>query len=446
MPVDTSLYANRTPPDPIADLGGTVGLANALTQNQILNAENQLTQGNLQGQGQFGQALIDANGNPVAAMNRLAGPGGNLNPLYAGTAYSNAAALQGAQAGNTNIIAAGSDAQSAAEIARLNAIANDGQPNPYARMLKQAQTDLWSGTIGGAAFHSVVDQMPKGDQAATRYVSMKAQGTVGAPQQATPIVAGYNPVSLAPIVKPTAAVNAKAAQPGGTEIEPPPGVVSTSAADKAIFQKAQNDAAGIQTQNRNLEALLPIMDHLKNSDFGTGSAEYAKLKSVATTMGIVGDQDTTLTGRQIANKLMNAIVSGSPHASDAGMSLDQVSKPNMDVTKSADVHIVKQLLGWGNMDAAKTQMYQIDAKPGQSFSDYNSGYYNKYDPDAFHYKTATPEERAEILASKGYTQGKSGPAPPKPSSPQFGDYQKFIHTMSVAQKAGALPAPAGANQ
>ena len=110
MPVDASIYQNRTPPDPIAGLGGTVNLANALTQNQILNANNQLTQGNLQGQGQYGQALIDANGNPVAAMNRLAGPGGDLNPLYAPTAYGNAATLQGAQGGAANLTAAGAQA------------------------------------------------------------------------------------------------------------------------------------------------------------------------------------------------------------------------------------------------------------------------------------------------------------------------------------------------
>ena len=51
MPVDVSMYNRLNPPDPITGLGGTVGLANALTQNQILNARNQLTQGEVQGQG-----------------------------------------------------------------------------------------------------------------------------------------------------------------------------------------------------------------------------------------------------------------------------------------------------------------------------------------------------------------------------------------------------------
>ncbi len=200
------------------------------------------------------------------------------------------------------------------------------------------------------------------------------------------------------------------------------------------------------TQNRNLEAALPIVEKLKNSDFGVGSAEWSTLRSAATSLGIFGDQDTTLTGRQLANKMFNAVVQGNPHASDAGLSLDRAAKPNMDVTKSADVHIMKQLMGWGAMDAAMPKMYQQDPdKVGQPFSDYQSGYYNKYDPDAFHMKTATPDERAEILASKGYTQGKNGPMPPKPGTPAFGAYQKFIHTLSVAQKAGVLPAP-GANQ
>lgn len=444
MPVDTSIYQNRTPPDPIAGLGGTVGLANALTNNQILNAQNQRIQGEVQGQGQYGAALQAAGGNGGVVSNSLS----NINPLYAGTAYDRAAALQGAQAGNTNIIASGNDAQSAAEIARLNAIANDGQPKARVRMLNQAATDLWSGTISGGAYHSVVDNMPASDQGAAQYIKTRTAGTIAGPSQAEPTVSGYNPTTLAPIVKPKAAVVAAAGQPGGAEIVPPPGVVETSAADKGILQKAQLGAAGIQANNRNLEAALPIIESLKSSDFGSGSQEYATLKSIATTMGLVSDADTSLTGRQIGTKLMNAFVQGNPHATDAGLSLDRASKPNMDLTKSADIHIMKQLLGWGNMDAAMTKMYKQDPdQPGQSFTDFQSGYYNKYDPDAFHIKSASPDERGQILASKGYTTGKNGqPVPPKPGTPAFGDYQKFVHTLSVAQKAGALPAPSGASQ
>ena len=34
MPVDVSIYNRLNPPDPIAGLGGTVGLANALTKTR----------------------------------------------------------------------------------------------------------------------------------------------------------------------------------------------------------------------------------------------------------------------------------------------------------------------------------------------------------------------------------------------------------------------------
>lgn len=445
MPVDVSIYQNRTPPDPVAGLGGTVGLANALTNNQILNAQNQRLQGEVQGQGQFGQAIMDANGNPTTATNLFTARGGN--PLYAGTAYQSAANLQGAQAGNTNLIAAGSDVQSAAEIAKLNAIANDGQPNPYERMLAQGHSDLWSGTIGAPAFHSIFDTMPPGDKPSTQYMKTRTAGTIAAPAQAAPTVAGFNPETNTPIEKPYAVKVVAAGQPGGAEFEPAPGVVATSAADKVILQKAQIGAAGIMANNRNLEAVLPIIESLKNSDFGTGSQEYATLKSIATTMGLVGAGDTNLTSRQIGTKLMNAFVQGNPHATDAGLSLDRASKPNMDLTQAADIHIIKQLLGWGNMDAAMTKMYQQEAKPGQSFTDFQSDYYNKYDPDAFQMKGADPGERGHILASKGYTSGKNGqPIPPKPGTPAFQDYQKFIHTLAVAQKAGALPGTPGTSQ
>ena len=44
MPVDVSIYNRLNPPDPIAGMAGTVGLANAVTQNRMLNAQNQLLQ------------------------------------------------------------------------------------------------------------------------------------------------------------------------------------------------------------------------------------------------------------------------------------------------------------------------------------------------------------------------------------------------------------------
>jgi hypothetical protein len=129
---------------------------------------------------------------------------------------------------------------------------------------------------------------------------------------------------------------------------------------------------------------------------------------------------------------MNAAVQGNPHATDAGLSLDRASKPNMDLTQPADVHIIKQLIGWGKMDAAAPKVFQQDAQPGQSYSDFKSGYYQNYDPRAFGFSGMTPDERAQLKTSLG------------PPGPNNAAYQKFLHSYQVAKGAGVLAPPAQA--
>ena len=96
MPVDVSIYNRLNPPDPIAGMAGTVGLANALTQNRMLNAQNQLVQGNLQGQTAYGNALSgamnpDGTIDPNKANQAYVQNGGN--PIYLPQAANNSAAL-----------------------------------------------------------------------------------------------------------------------------------------------------------------------------------------------------------------------------------------------------------------------------------------------------------------------------------------------------------------
>lgn len=436
MPVDTSIYANRTPPDPIAGLGGTVGVANALTQNQILNAQNQQVQGGLQGQGQFGQALMDANGNPTTATNLFTQRGGNA--LYAPTAFQSAATLQGTQGSAANTIATGNQSQTSDALAAVNSIAsNSGKRSD---MLNELAARVHNGLLSKEAYHVIADNMPAGDSGAANYIKTKTQGMVTAPSQVEPVQAGVNPTTQNPILKPKAAVVAAAGQPSGTEVTAAPGVTEAAAGAQAIQQKDQLAASGIMQNTRQLEAALPLIQKLKSSDFGPGSNEYATLKGIATTMGLVGPEDTNLTGRQIANKLLNGFVQGNPHATDAGLSLDRASKPNMDLTQAADVHIIKQLVGWNRMDAAAPQIFDLEGQPGGNYAKWKSGYYQNYDPDAFNLWAATPQERGNILAGKGYTAGPGGqPVPPKPNAPAFANYQRFVHTLSMAQRTGMLP-------
>jgi len=110
MPTDVSIYNRLNPPDPIAGLSSTVGLANAFTTNQILNARNQLTQGEVQGQGQYGQALASAMNpdgtiDPNKANQAYVAAGGD--PIYLPEAANNSAALYGSNIANQRNLALG---------------------------------------------------------------------------------------------------------------------------------------------------------------------------------------------------------------------------------------------------------------------------------------------------------------------------------------------------
>jgi hypothetical protein len=152
MPVDVSLY-NRPQPDPIAGLNSTVGLANAFTQNQMLNTQNRRMQGELQGQTDYGQALAgtmnpDGTIDPNKANQAYVANGGN--PIYLPQAANNSATLYGSNIANQRNLAAGVTEQSANGAALVNAEA--ARPGSTRQsIVSTADHALWSGALSPQA-------------------------------------------------------------------------------------------------------------------------------------------------------------------------------------------------------------------------------------------------------------------------------------------------------
>ena len=432
MPVDTSIYANRTPPDPIAGLGGTVGLANALTQNRML-------QGNLQGQTQYGQALMDAGGDPTQATNLFTQRGGN--PLYAPQAYGNAATLGGAQISNTNAIAAGSQAQSANVYARLNSLAATGNAknSDYTGTINEAMS---SGALPPAVGASILSRLPRDPTKAAAFIQNETAGFVSPPEQSAPTTAGANESGQA-ILKPEATVAANARTPGGTVTEAPLGLRDVTAKDRQKLFDDQLQASGTMANVRPLQQALPLIQQLSNQNFGPGSPELAKIKGALTTAGIIDPNTSDLQVRQEVNKYLLKYSSGAIAAgrSDAALSAALGSNPNLDLTQPANLALIKNQIGYDQMDAAMPKAYALESaqkkaagQPVPTYSEYKAGYYQANDPRAFQFHLLTPDERANVKASLG-AQGSAA-------------YQRFVHSYGLAKGTGMLqpPPPSGRAQ
>jgi hypothetical protein len=246
--------------------------------------------------------------------------------------------------------------------------------------------------------------------------------------QTAPTVAGYDK-NLAPVVKTAADVAAAARAPGGTVVTPPPGAVDVAAADKKTLFEDQLKAGAVMANVRPLQQALPLIEALNNTNFGPGSAEFAKIKGGLTTAGLIDPNSSDLQVREQLKKKLLQYAGGAQSArrSDQALSTALGSNPNLDLTQPANLALVKNQIAMDAMDAAQSKLYQLDKSPNQTYSDFKSGYYGKYDPRVFKLGMMSPQERSVLYKSLG-----------KPGS---GAFQKFSHTYDVAKQAGAISVP-----
>ena len=429
--VDLSIYQNQQKPDPFAGIGSALDIANSFTKNQGLNVDLQRSQLGLQGdQGVAATyrdpSILNTDGtiNAARVNNLLVDNGAGVD---APSAMATNTSIAGGQIGNATNNSAMLQTQKSQALAAANAAA----ANPGATrsdILAPLTSALHSGQLGKAAYIDIVSGMPPDTAGAIKYVRTRTAGMTPAPEQTSPATAGYNS-SLAPVTKTAADVAAAARTPGGTVITPPPGAIDVAASDKKTLFEDQLKAGATMGNVRPLQQALPLIEALNNTNFGPGSAEFAKIKGGLATAGLIDPNASDLQVREQLKKKLLQYAGGAQSAgrSDQALSTALGSNPNLDLTQPANLALVKNQIAMDSMDAAQSKMFNLDKDQNQTYSDFKSGYYQKYDPRAFKLGIMTPQERSVLYKGLG-----------KPGSAAF---NKFAHTYDIAKQAGAIAAP-----
>jgi hypothetical protein len=426
--IDTSIY-NRPQADPMQGISNALSIANGIQQNRILGTNANMLSQQYQGQQAVGQAFQgairpDGTVDTGAAGTAIAN---NPNAAYvAPQAFQSAANLAGSNISNTNAGAIGSQSRVSDALGALNSIAAGGGTRQA--IMTEALSRLHSGLLAPQDYHSIVDNMPPGDGPAQSYIKTKTAGMIAAPAQAIPATTGINP-DLTPKIQTGADQAAAARTPAGIA-SAPPGAIDVAAADKKAAFEDQIRSSAIMGNVRPLQQALPLISQLSDQNFGPGSAEFAKVKGALTTAGIIDPNTSDLKVRQEANKYLLQYATGAQQAgrSDQGLAAAIGSNPNVDLTQPANLALIKNQIGRDQMDAAMPKLFQLDGKPGQTYSDFKGGYYQKYDPRAFNFHLLSPTEQQKVVSSLG-----------KPGSAAF---DKFSHSYDLAKSAGMVQPPA----
>jgi hypothetical protein len=418
--IDTSSY-RHTQADPFSAAAGTVGLANALTQNRML--QSQFGAQKAIGQAYSGAIDPDTGVYDPGAANRAihADP----NAAYgAPEAIQRNVGIQGGQIANAGSLATSRQSMLSDAIGEANA-----QPTRQG-MIAVLSHRVANGLLPPDVFTSIVSSLPPDDKGSKSYMATRAAGMISTPAQAAPVQAGVNP-DLTPKVVTGGKAAEMARQPEGFAGGAAPGATEVAAADKKAIFEDQLRASNTMGNVRPLQQALPLISQLGSANFGPGSAEFSKIKGALTTAGIIDPNTSDLQVRQEANKYLLKYAAGAQSAgrSDSALSAALGSNPNLDLTQPANLALVKNQIGMDRMDAATTKAFGTDAKPGQTYSEYKSGYNQATDPRAFSFDIMSPDERAKVKASLGAT---TSPA-----------YKKFVHSYNLAKQSGMLT-PGGA--
>jgi hypothetical protein len=464
MPVDTSIYNRLNPPDPIAGLSSTVGLANALTQNQMYNTQNQRMQGELQGQTAYGQALAgamnpDGTIDPNKANQAYVAAGGN--PIYLPQAANNSAGLYANNIANQRNQAAGVTEQSANGAALVNAEA--ARPGSTRQsIVSVADQALWSGAMSQQAHDFIVNQLPVNDTAAKQKVQSLTLGMVSPTQQSAPTSTGFDPNTLTPMTGTFAGASTKAANAGGGNgfaASPPPGVEDAAkTSETALANHKLVTAPGLLQANRTIGNAIDVLGKLNNTDFGPKSDDFSTVKGFLQTVGAI-PSGTEITNtnelRQIGNKYLHQIASAAVASgvhSDAGLAQVNSSNASLDLTQAAGLHLLKNQFGINSQDAMSSAAYELEGRPkGVSWANYGPAYLKSTDPRALTLDKQSPEERnatfnsflppsSKPLFSDNMTPEQFAAANAAVKKANTPAYQKFVHTYNLAKATNALGA------
>jgi hypothetical protein len=291
-----------------------------------------------------------------------------------------------------------------------------------------------------------------------RRAAVLGVGAIGAGKSLEPTTAGYDPTTGQPLPAPYGAKIIRALPGGGTispssapaiakknspslaatplarpagpqSFEPPEGLQTTTADAQKKFQADQTAAAGTLANLRNLDIALPLVEKLNHKDFGPGSPGYANLRRTLITVGAIDPNNTDVPDREQVHKylLKYATLAQNSGRSDQALGAALNSNPNIDLTQTSNLHLIKNQIALDKMEAARPSIFKIEHPNSYDLVDYpNYGpkYYNNIDRRVFSYDKLNADERRALIDSLG---GEKSAA-----------YKKFAKSYDLAKAAGFI--------
>lgn len=415
--VNLDLYKTQ-PQNPLDNISKTVGIANAVEQNRLL-------------QGQQVQQNI---GIDKSKLELAASQLGQLRSMFAPH-------LNNPNVSTKDITQIGVDAikqglatpqQVATELARFP---RDGTPQQkqswvrdmYVRSLShETQINMMLGTpqtIDTGGGKTVVQQPVRPDQGTAQrgvipntlqpgtpiYNPTKRQQEIvseGQPGTFTP-PSGVQRQPVAP-ARPAqnGAPAASAAPAKGPERLPtaaplgePEAAKEAAGQSGQLLAKDRENAADFRRQVFPLEQAIPKLESLGKMGTGPGSEETNNLKSFLQTLGIPGFNAEKIKNYDEANKyLTDWVMANGNVATNDKLAASFASNASTKISNAAAIDVAKAALAIRRMKQAQVDAFEATGKPENEYSRWASQWNKGQDPRVYGFDLMTPKQRNAVLS------------------------------------------------
>jgi hypothetical protein len=432
MPVDTSMYAVPPPPNYLAQGLQAVQLGNSALQNRLL-------QGQVQGQGQFGNALTSAiNPDGTVDTNALGSAVRNVNPYYAPTAAAAVQALRGQNLTNQGATTDQSNTRVNNFYSALGPMALSGQPLTHQQVITEASRRVATGQLLPQDLAAISGMTPMAPKDVNNFVKQRYQSTLPDLSTPTPTINSGG----APTIVPKATFLNSG--PAGVPTALPPGQLqattaagatagASSAAQGVDLGKAADSSPIRKGMLGNLETDLQNFTSGPSADWQKVAKAWANRNILPSGMqfnpeSIASQEAFTKQAEQLAQQQFQAI---GGTGTDAKFGSAFKSNPNDELSKMGNTGIIQLLKGNEDAIQAKNQawqQWQASGKGPETYPQFAAQFNQTFDPRAFQSQYMNKQDFTKMLKTMGP-----------------GEQAQFVGKLKAAQANGYIVSPGAYN-
>jgi hypothetical protein len=461
--IDTSFYRQQ-PQNPLDNLSKTVGIANSVEQNRLL--QGQQTQ----------QGISIDKARLELAVSQL----GQLRSMFAPQINNpNVTSKDITQIGVDAIKQGIATPQQVAT--ELSGFPKDGSGadrlrwvrDRYVRTLShENQINMMLGTpqvldTGGGK--TIIQQPLRPDQGtaqrgavpntlapgtqiynpATRQLEVSPQGQPGqfAPSNAAPISSregntpkGGKPQSAIPAssqstssvpATPSVAGKDNGRLPTGAPLGEGEAAGVAGSASGNLLAKDRESGANYRREVMPLEQAIPKLEKLGKTGTGPGTEEVNNIKSFLQSAGLPGfDQEKIKNFDEAKKYLTDWVMANGNSGTNDKLAASFASNANVGISNAAAVDVAKTALALRRMRQAQLTAFEQSGLPENKYSQWAAQWNAKVDPRVYGFDLMSPGARNKLLAS--LPAGKDG---------KIGKRELFIMQVEDAERAGMLSPP-----